>query len=281
MTTYYSIQTGVPQWVKGTSCDKSCLDCPDFTIKRHDTRPSFRVAIEDCSGIASDTLQEDNLIAEVSMWAKAKLKSAIASDASSLALADNAGFDQILEGDIIFMDRVRKPERMLITGFDETNHLIQVQRGYQGTVASDWIKGTSMRIFRIKDAPAAIERVYQDVLLTDGTTDEDQLTGTYLVYEWQSNDTCVPGCFTLEFKLLQMLTIPSNISIISSIDMDGEDPEVIDLSWIYVDIPSNVSDISIIDCSMGSDVGWIRRYPQTSEGFTIQIFDSQTAENQI
>jgi hypothetical protein len=302
MTIYYGARIGVPQWVTGTHCDKLCHDhCPDFTIKRQDTKPPFKVAIEDCAGTASHVLQERNLIAEVSMWAKARLKHTLAVTDTYFSLADNIGFDHMLEGDIVIMDRVRNPEKMLITGFDEDKKIVYVERGYQGTTISHWHRGASMKIFRIKDAPAIIERRYDDVLRTDGTTGEDELTATYLVYEWQPRDTCVPGCFMLEFKLLQMLHIPSDISIISSAhhhdhhyhDHDHYDhhehhehehdehhhgPEVI-IPWTYdmSDI-STISAITVTDCSMGEGVDWIRKYPQTSEGFVIQVLDSPAIE---
>lgn len=276
----YGVNTGVPQWVTGSNCNRNCSTdtCPDFIIKRHDTKPPFRVSIEDCLGAPSGDLDSNALVAEVSMWSTARLKTAITADATSFALADNTGFNQMLVGDVLVMDRVRQPEQMLVVGFDEANKLVQVQRGYNDTTATAWVRGTAFKIFRIRDATATIERTYEDIINTDGTTSKDQLVGTYLVYEWQSNDTCVPGCFVLEFKLLQLVLPPSNISFISEItdeDADGT-PEVIDITWEGdIVVPSVVS---VIGCDIGLGVEWVRRYPQTKEGFAIQVVDSPTQE---
>lgn len=175
--------------------------CPDFIIRRHDTKPSLKISVEDCDG----PLDLRGLVVEVNMWALAKLKSAIAEDDEYFRLADDIGFEQIMVGDIIVMDRVRMPEHMLVVAFDENNKLVKVQRGYHGTTPSAWKKGASLRIFRILNGAAESEMVYEDVPQVDGTTEKDVLTASYLVYEWQPEDTCVPGCFWLEFKLLKMI----------------------------------------------------------------------------
>jgi hypothetical protein len=175
--------------------------CPDFIIRRHDTRPAFKVSVEDCDG----PMDFRGLIVEANMWALAKLKANLDDTTDYFRLADDIGFEQIMVGDIIFMDRVRLPERMLVTGFDEHNKLVKVQRGYHGTTPGFWEKGTVMRIFRILGAPAEAEMVYEDIKNVDGTTDKDQLTASYLVYEWQPEDTCLPGCYWLEFKVLKMI----------------------------------------------------------------------------
>lgn len=141
------------------------------------------------------------------MWTVAKLKKSITATDTYFALADNAGFDQIMEGDLIVMDRVRSPEYMLVTGFDENNKLVQVERGYRMSTASDWKKGTKMRIFRIMNAPAQTEVVLDDIKLPDNTVEEDTLIGAYLVYQWSAPDTCLPGCYWLEFKLIKMLDL--------------------------------------------------------------------------
>jgi hypothetical protein len=138
------------------------------------------------------------------MWARARLKKAIISTDTYFQLADNIGFDQVMVGDIIIMDRTRSPEHMLVTGFDENQHFIQVQRGYNGTTPGEWKKGAKMRIFRILNAPAITESRYEDREEVDGTTTQDILTESYLVYEWKPEDTCLPGCYWLEFKLLKM-----------------------------------------------------------------------------
>lgn len=272
--TVYGVQTGVPQWVSSTSCNSTCNvssnGCPDFVIKRHDTRPVFKVSLQDCTGLPAEELESDNLLVETSMWAKSKLKTAITAQDTYFSLADNIGFEQILTNDLIIMDRVRRPEQMLVTGFDETNKLIQVARGYNGTEACAWPKGTAFKIFRIKDAAASIEKVYQDIVNTDGTT-TNQLTQVYLVYEWQPNDTCVPGCFMLEFKLLQMITPPTNL--LGDLDLGALAISNIVPSFT----PSTLSPIDF-GCVLGQDVDWVRRYPGSKEGFWIQIIDSPTAE---
>jgi hypothetical protein len=218
--------------------------CPDFQIKRHDTRPSFKYNIVNDDG---DPMDLTGLVVEASMWANAKLKSAIDSVTTTIQFADNIGFEQVLVDDIIVMDRVRDPEYMKITAFDEINYTITVERGYNSTPVSSWKKGAKLKIFRFKDAAAATEMVTDDVLQVDGTTLCDQLIESYLVYEWTANDTCVPGCFWLEFKLIQMATDP-------------------------VDPPS-VTPV----CWSGLGVEWVRRYPQCGE-FLIAICDSPTAE---
>lgn len=268
----YGIQLGVPQWVSGQNCSGTfgCTDtCPDFVIKRHDTKPPFKVALQDCAGAVAEGMDSEYLLAEVSIWAKAKLKTAITVNDTYFALADHAGFDQMLTGDIIIMDRVRRPEQMKVLGFDEINKLVQIERAYNNTEASAWAKGTGMKIFRAKDSVATVEKVYEDVLNIDGTTTHDKLTGVYMVYEWQPNDTCVPGCFMLEFKLLEMVPpIPPNV-------------EFTHLGALSISvIPSfTPSTYSLVDfgCIVGEDVEWVRRYPSTKEGFLIQVIDSPTA----
>lgn len=176
---------------------------PDFMIRRHDTKPSFKVFTEDCNG----AMDFRGLVVEANMWALARLKAELDEDAEYFRLADDIGFEQVMVGDIIVMDRVRLPERMLVIGFDETNKLIKVQRGYHGTTPSLWSKGSVMRIFRIMGAPAYAEMEYEDVLQVDGTTEYDVLQGSYLVYDWQPGDTCLPGCYYFEFKLLKMIEL--------------------------------------------------------------------------
>lgn len=195
----------------GCSSQSSCPDklgcpkdvCPDFTIRRHDTRPPFKVSVEDCDG----PLDLQGLVVEASMWALAKLKSALAVDETYFRLADDIGFEQVMMGDIIIMDRARNPEHMLVTGFDETNNLIRVQRAYHGTTASAWKKGTVMRIFRILGSPAESELSFQDVQDVDGTITRDVLQAAYLIYDWKAEDVCLPGCYWFEFKVLKMIDV--------------------------------------------------------------------------
>lgn len=255
----------------GVACDWSVSDqcpdalgcsgqCPDFVIKRHDTKPPFKVSVEDCDGPYD--LSDDTLVMEVNIWAKGKLRKAITDDATYFQLADNIGFDQIMIGDIIVMDQVRAPEHMLVTAFDEVNKFVQVQRGYNGTVVRGWPKGNGMKIFRALNATAEYEVVLDDLLQPDGTTLENQLMQSFLIYEWTANDTCLPGCFLLEFKLLKME--PEEELSMRVRAMAATTP-----SWT----PS-----TDFRCDMGSGVEWVRRFPVDREGFLIQIVDTPTAE---
>jgi len=249
----------------GCSSNSSCPDnygCPDgvapnFCIKRHDTKPSFRVAVEDCDGVVD--LTDGNLVLEVNMWAKAKLKKSIDTEETNLSFADGIGFNQVMQNDIIIIDRVRGPEHMLVTGFDESNKLIKVQRAYNGTQAQSWNKGDSIRIFRLMDAPAEIESVFEDVFQTDGTVLSNQLTETFMVFNWNANSTCLPGCYWLEFKLMKMnydSMINSNSISFTPSSLTPED----------------------FGCTSGSGVEWVRRFPSSAEGFLINIIDSPTQE---
>ena len=258
------VSTGVANdWSVSENCPNvlgcKANECPDFLIKRHDTKPPFKVSVEDCDGPFD--LTDTTLITEVSMWAKGKLRKAIEKEADYFQLADNIGFDQIMVGDIIVMDQVRAPEHMLVTNFDEVNYYVQVQRGYNGTITRGWPKGAGMKIFRIMNAPAEYETIYDDVLQVDGTTLKDQLMQSFLVYEWTANDTCLPGCYLLEFKLLKM---QSEEAITLAIQQN------ITPSWT----PSGVD----YGCDAGSGVEWVRRFPANKEGFLIQVTDSPTAE---
>lgn len=177
--------------------------CPDFIIKRHDTKPPFKVSVEDCNG----PVDFRGLLVEVNMWALGRLKAAITDGDEYFRLADDIGFEQIMVGDIIIMDRVRLPEKMLVLAFDEANKLIKVQRGYHGTTPSPWKKGSKLRIFRILNGSAEAEIALEDIQNVDGTVDRDVITESFLVYEWQPEDTCVPGCYWLEFKVLKMIDV--------------------------------------------------------------------------
>lgn len=247
----------------GCPDELGCIEgvCPDFIIRRHDTKPSFKVKIEDCDGPMDLT----GLIVEASMWAKAKLKTAITEDATYFALADNIGFNQIMVGDIIIMDRYRLPEQMLVTAFDETNRLVQVQRGYHGTTAQKWKKGSPLRIMKFFGATAGSELIYQDVLEIDGSTTADVLTDSFFVYDWTGNDTCLPGCYYLEFKLLKMLEAGAGF-------VQSQAASVIPSFT-----PSNLSAADFY-CGIGDGVEWVRRFPVEGEGFLIRITDSPTAE---
>jgi hypothetical protein len=217
-------------------------------------------------------------IAEVSMWAIAKFKKPVLAADTYFALADNVGFNQASIGDVVVLDRIRNPEQMLITGFDEDNKFIQVQRGYNGTTAGVYKKGQKIRIFRILNAIATTNTVTEDITnVNDGTIDYGVVTDSQLVYNWMSQDTCLPGCYWLEFKLLKML-VPSSLTFT---------PESLDFpmfgSCLTSVIPSIVPSFvtSVGGCDLGSGVEWVRRFPLDAEGFLIKIVDSPTAENLI
>ena len=234
--------------------------CPDFSIKRHDTKPPLKVSVEDCDGPFD--LSDASLVTEVSMWANAKLRRELGEEDDYFQLADNIGFDQIMIGDIIVMDQVRVPEHMLVTNFDEVNKYVQVQRAYHGTLSRVWSKGAGLKIFRIMNAPASSEIVRDDIIQADGTTLKDQLIQSFLIYEWTADDTCLPGCYLLEFKLLKMQVEEGGLLQVST-------PSVTP-SWT----PSGID----YGCSSGAGVEWVRRFPSDREGFLIQINDSPTAE---
>lgn len=238
--------------------------CPNIVLKRHDTKPPFKVLIETCDGPMD--LTDELLIVEVNMWANARLKKTISDEDTYFQVADNIGFNQIMVGDIIVMDQIRRPEHMLVIAFDEQNCLVQVQRAYNATVASIWKKGTNLRIFRIMDGTASIETVLGDVVNEDGTTSTDQILETYLVYEWQAKDTCTPGCYWLEFKLLKMAEEDDDVSMMSFDDISN-------ISFT----PSTLT-ASDFGCKLGEGVEWVRRFPENMEAFLIKIVNSPTME---
>lgn len=218
--------------------------CPDFQIKRNDTLPPFRVNIEDENGPIDLT----NLVLEASMWANAKLKKDITNTDTFIAFADNIGFDQALQDDIIIVDQSHSTEHMKILGFDDVNKLVEVQRGIDGTIALAWKKGTKLRIFRFINSAATTEMTFEDVEQVDGTTLCNQLENSFLIYEFNSKDTCSPGCFLFEFKLIQMFSnIPSIV------------PSTIPL------------------CSPGFGVENVRKFPLCGD-FLIKICNSPTTE---
>jgi len=250
--------------------------------------------MEDCDGPMDLT----GLILEATMWAKAKFKKTLEPTDTYFALADNIGFHQIMVGDIIIMDRSRLPEHMLVTGFDEDNRFVLVERGYHGTTPQKWKKGSSLRIMKFMGATSQTEMIYQDIIQMDGTTTQNVLVDSFFVYEWGPNDTCLPGCYYLEFKLIKMLDaiVPEEPT---DLDGDGDTDVVINpsvITWVPSTIvlpditPSPISGIppsftspdetpSTFGCGVGAGVDWVRRFPVDSEGFLIKIFDSPTAEN--
>lgn len=235
----------------------NCADgsCPDFLIKRNDTKPEFKVKVEDCDGPIDLT----DLVLEASMWANGKLKTAMTPSVDYLSLADNIGFNQVMVGDVIVFSRPRQTEHMLVTAFDEDNYFIQVQRGYHGTTAQSWKKGQALKIIKFMNVPSTTLMNLEDVINTDGTTTSDVLTESFLVYNWQPTDTCLPGCYFLEFKLMKMAA-PVAIAPLST-------------------TPS-FSNPSLVDyhCGLPTNVEWIRRFPADSEGYKIKIYDSPTSE---
>lgn len=180
---------------------KDCPGVPDLCIKRRDNRPSLKISMTDCDGVVD--LSDENLVLEASMWFDAKLKSQMDESGTEFSFADNVGFDQIIEGDIVITGRARDPEKMLVTSINESARSVSVQRAHLGTNAQVWPKGTTLRVFRFIDQPGQIESVFDDVTQADGNT-TNELTDTFLVFNWTENHTSMPGCYWLEFKLIMI-----------------------------------------------------------------------------
>jgi hypothetical protein len=281
--------------------------CPDFVIRRHDTKPAFKVLMEDCDGPMDLT----GLVVEASMWAKGKLKSALTIEDNYFSLADNIGFNQIMIGDIIIMDQIRLPEHMLVVGFDENDRLVEVQRGYHGTAIQKYKRGTPFKIMKFMNAVAQTEMIYQDVLEINGTTTSDVLMDSFFVYEWGPNDTCLPGCYYMEFKLIKLTdtiippVVDTDVNDSDNDDDDNNTKIVVSPSVITHDVtPIDIPDVSpfpnsFIDsdgasviptftspsltptdfgCGLANGVEWMRRFPVAEEGFLIQIINTPTAE---
>ncbi len=234
--------------------------CPDFELKRHDTKPSFKITVSDCDG----PLDLTDTVVEVSMWAKARLKKPITVEDTYFALADNIGFEQSLVGDIIVMDTVRAPEQMLVIGHDEVNKFVQVQRGYGGTRVIPHKRGACLKIFRILNAAGSTNMVNQDVEGVDGTT-TTELVESQLVYDWVGNDTCLPGCYWFEFKLLKM-TVTTPMLFQATAGTSSVIPSFVSVS------PADAG------CDIGDGVEWVRRFPIEGEGFLIRFVNSPTSE---
>lgn len=219
--------------------------CYDFIIKRHDALPEFKLEVTDCD----EPINLTDLIVEASMWTSSKLKANITESQTTIQLADNIGFDQILEGTIVQAGLGRNFERMRITGFDEIKKEIYVDRGYKNTTPFPWKKGTALRLLRFLSSPAVTEMTFEDVTTIDGSVLKNQLTHSYLIYKWRPEDTCLAGCFNFEFKLLKML-----------------------------DLVTPIPNISYSQCDWGYGVEWVRRFPNDKDGFVIQIYNSPTGE---
>lgn len=237
---------------------------PDFQLKRHDTQPRFEIVVADCG----NPIDLTNTVLEVSIWSVAKLKTAVAPTDTVIAFADGVGFQQVAQGDIIVVDRVRSPEQMLVIGFDEANKLIEVSRGYAGTAAGTYKKGTRLRNFRSLNSVGTTEMTLQNVTQVDGTVQNNVITESRLIYDWIATDTCLPGCFYMELKLLKMTS--------ASLPFSGPfflTPSV---------TPSFVSYTSSqLSCNLGAGVQWVRRFPSDREGFLIQIIDTPTSESLV
>lgn len=196
---YVGVGCGSAQSGCGGSGD--CPSPPDLCIKRHDTNPPFRVSMTGCDGPVD--LTGGTYAVEASMWFDAKLKSAVTDSSTDLAFADGIGFDSVLVGDIVVTSGSRSPERMLVTGVDESARTVQVSRGQDSTSARAWDRGTALKVFRFADQPAKAESVMDSVDNMDGTSSE-VLSDTMLSYQWASGQTSMPGCYWLEFKILKV-----------------------------------------------------------------------------
>ena len=95
---------------------------------------------------------------------------------------------------------------------------------------------------------------------------------SFLVYEWSASDTCLPGCYYLEFKLIKLLLLAQFVSqgqIPSGLLPSGVIPSFTPASYT----PSN------FDCGAAPNIEWIRRFPVEGEGFLIKITDSPTIDD--
>jgi hypothetical protein len=216
------------------------------------------------------------------MWAKAKLKTSVAKTDIYFQLADNVGFGQCLAGDIIVVGgNPRTPEQMFVIGFDETQNLIEVQRGHNGTMPFSYKRGTPLKLFRVLNSNGSTEMALTDVEQEGGATETDVITQSKLIYDWQPQDTCLPGCYYLELKLLKMVagTTGSAISLSS--------PHVSSLSYSHVlsyptlsgIVPSvDFPNFSTLGCGPIPNVEWVRRFPADKEGYLVEIVNSPTSE---
>lgn len=193
---YVGVGCGSAQSGCGGSGD--CPSPPDLCIKRHDTNPHFRVSMTGCDGPVD--LTEGTYSVEASMWFDAKLKAAVTDSSTDIAFADGIGFDSVMAGDVVVTSGSRTPERMTVTGVDESARTVQVSRGQD---ARAWDRGTSLKVFRFADQAASAESVVDSVDNMDGTASE-VLSDTVLTYQWASGQTSMPGCYWLEFKILKM-----------------------------------------------------------------------------
>lgn len=241
----YSQNSSNPYSCSGQDCSGMPTGCSDFIIKRHDTRPAFKVNITDCD----NPIDLTNLVIEASMWTNTKLKKDITNISTTIEFADNIGFDQINEGTIIQIGDNRKFERMLIQSINEDAKTITVFRGQDSTQSYNWKKGSKIRLIRFLNRPAESELEYQDITNLDGTIEENVLARSTLIYNWFAEDTCFWGKYYLEFKVMQVIVATSTTT---------PNPNY--------------------HCDLGAGVLWARRFPNDREGFLITILDSPTAE---
>jgi hypothetical protein len=212
----------------GCSNSNNCLDAqtgcpdgvaPDFCLKRNDTTPPFKINLEDCDGVVDLT---ENYALQVSMWISSKLKKSINSTETTISFADNIGFDQVKQNNILIMNRARNPEKMQIISFNENEKTIVVTRGYDNTTPQSWAKGSSFRVFRLSEEDAEIESVFESVEKEDGTILEDQLSATFLSFSWTEDSTSLPGCYWLEFKLTELNEDLSEVLSVRRFPSSGE-----------------------------------------------------------
>jgi hypothetical protein len=189
-------------------CNGGSVPQPDFTIKQHDTRPSFKAEITDCD--APIDLAE--LVIEASMWANAKLKCNISADETKIQFADNIGFQQLNYDTIIQVGEGRLFERMLIDQINDVDSTVTVFRGQMDTGSYPWKKGTPVKLMRFLNNPARGELVYGNIDQPDGTIINDVLVTSLLMYDWLPQDTCMAGVFYFEFKILKLGSVPTPCS---------------------------------------------------------------------
>lgn len=196
----------------------NCPRTPDFCIKKNDTRPAFKVSFADCDGAVE--LDDENLVLEASMWVEAKLKTQISSSSTVFSFADNVGFDQVLVGDSVVVDRARNSEIMTIDQIDESTKSITVLRSQNGTVAQPWQKGTALKIFRFVNEPATIESVFEDITQVDGSV-INELTDTILSFDFTQEHTSLQGCYWFEFKISRISPDTGDLDWVKSIPLSG------------------------------------------------------------
>jgi len=217
----YNAEIGVGCGSGASGCNGTgaCPRTPDFCIKRHDTRPPFKISMSDCDGPID--LDEEGVVAEASMWFDAKLKSALVPSSTQIRFADDIGFESVLVGDTILTSRARSPEKMVVVSISESARTVTVSRGQNGTTAQAWEKGTGLRVFRFMDEPASIESIVESVESIDGAV-SDELADTLLVFGWTPEQTSMPGCYWLEFKLLKISPGTSAVEWVKRVPLSSD-----------------------------------------------------------